>query len=175
MAAAAPETPASHVMTPQPVIGDITLVDQEGRPTSLREAIGSDTPVLVNFIFTSCTTICPVMSTGFAQFQERLGAERDRVRLVSISIDAETDTVDALREYAARYRAGPSWRFLTGTREAVEAAQRSFGAYRGDKGNHVPGTYLRRSVNAEWESVDGLSSAGRLLRAYRGDSHTSGI
>lgn len=167
-AAAAPAASASRVMTPQPIVGDVVLVDQEGRQTSLRDALGADAPVLVNFIFTSCTTICPVMSAGFAQFVESLGPEREHVRLVSISIDPETDTVDALRAYAARYRAGQSWRFLTGTRAAVEAAQRTFGAYRGDKSNHAPATYLRRTPDSPWESVDGLSSADTLLRAFRG-------
>ena len=70
-----------------------------------REAIGSDKPVLVNFIFTTCTTICPVMSAGMSQFLANLGAEQDRVRVVTISIDPETDTADVLRAYAARYHA----------------------------------------------------------------------
>jgi protein SCO1/2 len=161
---------ASRVMTPQPAIRDLAFVDQDGRRTSLLDAIGNDSPVLLNFIFTSCTTICPVMTTGFAQVQETLGAERDQVRLVSISIDPETDTVDALRDYAARYRAGPSWRFLTGTRAAVEAAQRTFGAYRGDRSNHVPATYIRSTPASPWEALDGLSTAKALLRAGRGDA-----
>jgi protein SCO1/2 len=163
-------TAASRLMTPQPVIGEVSLLDQDGRRTSLREAIGTDAPVLMNFIFTTCTTICPVMSAGFAQFVKALRPERDHVRLVSISIDPETDTVDALRAYAVRFHAGPSWQFLTGTRAAVEAAQRTFGAYRGDKSNHAPATYLRRTPDSPWESVDGLSSADTLLRAFRGET-----
>ena len=81
-------------MAPQPVLDGIVLVDQAA-PDTLPEAIGSDKPVLVNFIFTTCTTICPVMSAGMSQFLTNLGAERDRVRVVSISIDPETDTVAA--------------------------------------------------------------------------------
>jgi protein SCO1/2 len=125
-------------------------------------------PVLVNFIFTSCTTVCPIMTTGFARFQEQLGAERAHVRLVSISIDPETDTVEALRGYAARHRAGDSWQFLTGAASATQAAQRAFGAWRGDKTNHAPATYLRRTRDSQWEALEGLSSAQSLLRAYRG-------
>ncbi len=87
-------------MAPQPVIPDLALVDQSGRATTLREAIGSDKPVLVNFIFTTCTTICPVMSAGMSQFLTNLGAERDEVRVISISIDPEIDT----RRDASRLR-----------------------------------------------------------------------
>jgi protein SCO1 len=175
-AAASKTTPsARHVMSPQPLVGDVPLVDQEGRATSLRQALETDMPVLVNFIFTSCTTICPIMTTGFAQLQERLGAERDKVRLVSISIDPATDTSPTLRAYATRNRALASWQFLTGAAPAIEAAQRTFGAYRGDKSNHAPGTYLRRTRDSPWEALDGLSSAQTLLGAVRGDGAVRGF
>ena len=84
------------------------------------------------------------------------------MRVVSISIDPETDTVDALRAYAARYHAPPSWRFLTGTPAAVEAAQRAFGSYRGGKNNHAPGTFVRSAPDAPWIALDGFSSAETL-------------
>jgi len=167
-AAAGGAAPArTGVMAPQPVFGDVPLVDQAGRATSLREAVDTDMPVMVNFIFTSCTTVCPIMSAGFAQFREDLGPERDQVRLLSISIDPETDTVARLRAYAERYGAGASWQLLTGATAATEAAQRAFGAYRGDRNNHAPATYLRRTRKAPWEALEGLSSARMLLRAYR--------
>jgi len=151
-------------MSPQPEVPDVPLVDAAGRRTTLRRAVDADGPVLVNFIFTTCTTICPIMSGGFAQLRRRLGAERrDRVRLVSISIDPETDTVDRLRAYAARYDATASWQLLTGTASASQAAQRAFGAYRGDKTNHAPATYLRRQRGAPWEVLEGLVSAEQLL------------
>ncbi len=92
LAAPRPE-PSARVMSPQPALGDIRLVDQDGRATTLREALESDKPVLVNFIFTTCTTICPVMSAGMSQFLKNLGPQRDSVRVVSISIDPDNDTV----------------------------------------------------------------------------------
>lgn len=166
--AAAAGGPAVRVMAPQPALPDAPFVDQSGRRTTLSEAIGSDKPVLVNFIFTACTTICPVMSAGISQFLANLGEERDRVRVLSISIDPEADTADALRAYAARYHAPPSWRFLTGTPEAVEAAQRAFGSYRGGKFNHAPGTFVRSAADAPWIALDGFSSAEILLHASMG-------
>ena len=48
---------------------------------------GASGPVAVNFIFTTCTTICPVMTATFAQLGRELGLEADRIRLVSITID----------------------------------------------------------------------------------------
>lgn len=166
--AAAPKDPSVRVVAPQPAIGGIALVDQNGRATTLGEAVGSDKPVLVNFIFTTCTTICPVMSAGMSQFLTNLGAGRDGVRVVTISIDPENDTADVLRAYAARYHAPSNWRFLTGTPASVEAAQRAFGSYRGGKTNHEAGTFVRSSADAPWIALDGFSSAETLLHAVMG-------
>jgi protein SCO1/2 len=166
--AAAGKGPAVRVMEPQPEIPDLPFVDQTGRKTTLREALGSEKPVLVNFIFTTCTTICPVMSAGMSQFVANLGAEQDQVRVVSISIDPEIDTVANLRAYAERYHAPPSWRFLTGPPAAVEAAQRAFGNYRGGKYNHAPGTFVRSAKDTPWIALDGFSSAETLLHASMG-------
>jgi protein SCO1/2 len=163
-----PATRTPRLMPAQPYIADVNLVDQDGRATSLQEVLDTELPVLVNFIFTTCTTVCPIMTTGFSQFQNVLGPERDRVRLISISIDPDNDSVAALRAYAERYHAGRSWRLLTGTREASIAAQRSFGAYRGDKMNHAPATYVRRSPGEPWLVLDGLSNAQTLRRVWRG-------
>jgi protein SCO1 len=124
--------------------------------------------VLLNFIFTSCTTICPVMSAGLSQYLSNLGAEQDQVRVVSISIDPENDTVEALRAYATRYHAPQSWRFLTGTPQAIEAVQRAFGTYRGGRFNHAPGTYVRAGVDAQWIALDGFASAEMLSHASMG-------
>jgi protein SCO1 len=166
--AAAGKGPTVRLMAPQPAIGDIALVDQDGRATTLREALSSDKPVLVNFIFTTCTTICPVMSAGMSQFLTNLGDDRDSVRVVSVSIDPESDSVDALHAYAERYHAPPSWEFLTGTPAAVEAAQRAFGAYRGGKNNHEAATYVRSAADAPWIALDGFSSAETLHHASMG-------
>jgi protein SCO1/2 len=166
--AAAPSAPVVRLMTPQPSFNDIKFVDQRGQATTLSEAVGSDKPVLVNFIFTTCTTICPVMSAGMSQFLTNLGAQQDSVRVLSISIDPEFDTVPTLRAYAERYHAPSSWRLLTGTPAAVEAAQRAFGSYRGGKANHAPGTFVRAAADAPWLALDGFSSAETLLHASMG-------
>jgi protein SCO1/2 len=171
-AAAGKEAPSRSVEMPtQPDLpGDLELVDASGRTVALRDVLSSDAPVLVNFIFTTCTTICPVMSAGFRQLQKQLATDRRPVRLVSISIDPDVDTPAKLREYAARQEAGSEWLFLTGSSQAVVAAQRAFGAYRGSKEAHAPATFIRRSPSAPWEQLDGLTGVSSLLAAYAGPS-----
>ncbi|MGD8843139.1 MAG: SCO family protein, partial [Gammaproteobacteria bacterium] len=81
----------NHYSTPS-----VTLLDQNGQPVPLRELLDGDRPVMLNFIFTSCTAICPTMSATFAGVQTRLGDDAEKVRMVSISIDPEYDTPAAL-------------------------------------------------------------------------------
>jgi protein SCO1/2 len=147
-------------------VPDVTLVDEGARPVRLREALAGDEPVMLNFIFTTCTAICPVMSRIFARVPQELGAEAGRVRFVSISIDPEQDTPKRLHEYAARFGAGPRWRFLTGSVADVEAVERAFDAFRGDKMNHEPLTLLRPAPGRPWVRLDGFASAAELAREY---------
>lgn len=149
-------------------IPDIKLVDMSGAEVSLPSVLGGNEPVMLNFIFTSCTAICPVMSATFRQVQEALGEEARKVRMVSISIDPENDTPEKLAEYAARFHAGPQWLMLTGRIEDSIAVQRAFGAYRGDKMNHAPVTFLRSGgPDSPWIRLDGLAGASDIVREYR--------
>jgi protein SCO1/2 len=148
-------------------VPDVTLTGTNGEKVSLRSELDKG-PVMVNFIFTTCTTICPTLSATFAEVQDRLAAEGVKgVRLVSISIDPEHDTPDRLKRYAEKYGAGPDWRFLTGSLADSITVQRAFDAYRGDKMNHVPLTLMRVSPKSAWVRIDGFESAANLVSEYQ--------
>lgn len=146
---------------------EVRLVREDGKSVSLPEELDDGRPVIMNFIFTSCTAICPVSTRIFSVLQDGLGSERDKVHMVSISIDPEQDTPSALKKYADKYGAGPTWHFYTGTASASVAAQRAFDVYRGDKMNHTPVTLLRAAPGRPWLRIDGFASADELLRDYR--------
>lgn len=146
---------------------DVNLVDAEGSRIMLSDRLDVNQPVMLNFIFTTCTTICPVMSSTFAQVQEKLGQKADSVRMVSISIDPEHDSPEQLNEYAKRFDAGPQWSMLTGSLEDSIAVQRAFNVFRGDKMNHEPVTFMRNGAGQPWVRIDGFASADELLREYR--------
>ncbi len=145
----------------------IQLVRDDGKPVSLPAELDDGKPVVLNFIFTSCTTICPVMSQTFAHLQERLGDGSVRVHMVSVSIDPEQDTPARLAEYARRFHAGSQWRFYTGTVEASVAVQRAFNAYGGDKMRHTPLTLVRTAPGRPWVRIDGFASPEELARELR--------
>jgi protein SCO1/2 len=146
---------------------DVALVRADGTKVSFVADIDDGRPVLLNFIFTTCTTICPVLSQTFSGFQEMLGPDVAKVHMVSVSIDPEEDTPERLAAYAQQYGAGPQWTHYTGSIEAGVDVQEAFGAYFLDKMNHRPMAFLRRSPEAAWVRLEGFPSPDELLHEYK--------
>jgi protein SCO1/2 len=163
-AAAAPRTKTS---TLQYAVPPVRLVRDDGKAVSLPEEMNDGRPVVLNFIFTTCSSTCPLMSEVLALFERKLGAQRDKVHLMSISIDPEEDTPARLREYAKKFHAGPEWQHYSGTLEASVAAQRAFHVYRGDKMSHTPVTLMRAAPGGLWLRIDGFVTPDELVADYR--------
>jgi protein SCO1/2 len=145
----------------------IDLVGMDNDRVFLPEAMGGEGPVMLNFIFTACTTICPVLSATFTQVQRELGPEADKVRMISVTIDPDQDTPRRLKAYADRFNAGPGWQFLTGDLADIVSVQKAFDAYRGDKMNHLPLTYVRTAADGPWVRLEGFASAAEVVAEYR--------
>ena len=144
-------------------VPDITLVRADGGRVNLAKELNDGHPVLLDFIYTTCTTICPVMSQTFAEVQKRLGTDAAKLKMVSITIDPEEDTPARLTEYAKRFQAGPQWSFYTGSAEASVFVQRAFDVYRGDKMNHAPVTFFRSAPGQPWIRLDGFATPDVVL------------
>lgn len=146
------------------VVPDVKLVREDGRTVALRQEIADGRPVVLNFVYTTCTSICPLSSQTFSDLQAKLGAGRSKVHLISISIDPEQDTPARLRDYAKRFGAGPDWHHYTGTLTASLTVQRAFNADRGGKMNHTPVSFVRTSPDSQWVRIDGFATAAELVR-----------
>jgi len=164
-----------HMVMPETIrrmadytIPDVSLVRDDGKSVSLPAELNDGRPVVLSFIYTTCTTICPVTSQTLSQLQQKLGADRGRVHIVSISIDPEQDTPARLAAYAKKFNAGPEWQHYTGTLAASIAAQRAFDVYRGDKMKHTPVTLIRAAPGQPWIRIDGFATADTLMGELRG-------
>lgn len=157
----------ASISTVEYAVPRVTLVRDDGKAVSLPEEMNDGRPVVLNFIFTTCGSICPLMSQTFAQFERKLGAESSQVHLMSISTDPEEDTPARLTEYAQRFHAGPEWQHYTGTVQASLTAQRAFNVYRGDKMSHAPVTLMRAAPGEPWLRIDGFVKPDDLVREYR--------
>lgn len=147
-------------------VPDVMLINQDGVKVSLRKLLSSDNPVLVDFIYTTCTTICPVLSINFANFQKTMVKEKGTTRLISISIDPEFDTPMAMKAYLKRYHAKQGWDFLTGSRDDISRVLKSLNAFTQNKMSHLPVILLKKPSDGGWVRIYGLIGASELMREY---------
>lgn len=103
-----------------PILGKVpefSLYAEDSTAFTAKEMRGHVT--IADFIFTSCAGPCPLMSAQMQQLQHSTSEHPD-VRLVSFSVDPETDTPEVLRDYGRRFGAiKGKWTFLTGSKSAI--------------------------------------------------------
>jgi protein SCO1/2 len=157
--------------TVQYTVPAVTGISESGTAIDVKELLDGKSPLIVNFIFTSCQTICPVLSATFSQAQDALSSLSVKPRLVSFSIDPEYDTPSRLAEYAKQFHAGDDWIFVTGDSDAMLDIQKAFDAYRGDKLNHIALTFMRMDSSQPWVRYQGFMSAADLVNAYESISN----
>lgn len=147
-------------------VPNVNVTTQTGSKTALQEILSHDQSVIVNFIFTSCNAICPIMTAILSKAQAKIGDSQPNLRFVSISIDPENDHPALLSEYAKKFKARKNWTFLTGELADIQAIQIAFDAYRGDKMNHTSLTLMRASGANSWLRIDGLADADHLISEF---------
>jgi len=108
------------VLSTADCLPDVTLIDQDGHDRSLASLKG--TPVLFDFIYTSCPGPCLALTAQMKAVARQLGPELGTtVRFVSVTVDPEHDRPAQLLAYARQQRADiDGWFFLTGTPEQIE-------------------------------------------------------
>ncbi len=143
-------------------IPEVTLIDQDANVVTLNELVEGKEVVMVDFIFGTCTTICPILSAGFTNLQRRMGSGPGGPTLLSISIDPEHDSPEIMSKYLKRYRAQPGWYFLTGDRDDIDKVMHAFDAYVPDKMSHQPVTFIKGTEPNQWLKIDGLVSTADL-------------
>lgn len=144
-------------------IPDVVVTNQHGVAVPFKDVIQSDKPVILNFIFSTCTAICPVLSAGFANLQQELGSKYQDVHLVSISMDPENDTPKEMSAYLKRYGAKPGWDFFTGPRDSIKKILMAFKAYTPNKTYLYPLTLIRSPKDGTWVRIFGIMSNSEFL------------
>lgn len=143
---------------------DTVLTDHNGKAVRFKADAMADRLVVINFVYTTCTTVCPVQSALFADLQQRLGERSGReVSLISVSVDPLRDTPPRLKEFAARYKAGPGWRFLTGSRQAVDEVLKAFDVYTPNFADHPAAVLVGDPRSGEWVRYFGFPGTNQIL------------
>ena len=138
----------------------MTLVNQDGEAVRFYSDVVKGKIVAINTIFTTCTTICPLMGANFARLQGMLPAEaRQRVRLISISVDPITDSPARLKAWADGFGRAEGWTLLSGAVRDVETVLKDLGIFSADKWDHSPVVIVGREGTDRWIRANGLASA----------------
>lgn len=150
-------------------VPEVTLINAEGKSVQLANLLAQPRPVLLQFVFTSCSTICPLLSITFSEAQADLNKFNPDYQMLSISIDPEYDTTERLAAYAQRFHAGHNWNFLSGRRQDIVKVLHAFNAlYQGDnKMYHQPLYFLRAAPDKPWHRLEGFVNVADLLKDYR--------
>ena len=160
----APAPQAAEPSPAQSYFGDVRLTNQDGREMRLYSDLIKDKVVVIDVMFTSCTGVCPVMSSTFAKIQSRLGDRLGKdVHLISISVDPVNDTPAKLKEYAGRFGAKPGWYFLTGPKENVDAALRKLGQYVENREAHQNLFLIGNDRTGLWKKAFGLAKPEEIF------------
>ncbi len=143
---------------------ETTLVDRDGKPIKFQSEAVGDRIVALDFVYTTCSTICPVVSSLFAQVQDELGDRLGRdVWLMSISIDPTRDTPERLRDYAAKFGAGPGWIWLTGPKSAVDRVLFGLDAFNADIVDHPSVVLIGDGRSGYWTRHFGIPAPDDII------------
>lgn len=117
---------------------EFEFVNQDGDTISNEDYEGK--VYLVEFFFTTCPTICPIMNKNLVEIQDEFEG-KDDFGIASFSIDPSHDTPEVLAEYAENYGiTNPNWNLMTGEREKIYAlANQGFGLYAGEDADAAGG------------------------------------
>ncbi|MHC4088778.1 MAG: SCO family protein [Planctomycetota bacterium] len=156
--------PASAPATVDVTLFDESLRDQDGRNVKFVSDVIADRIVIMNFIYTTCTTACPVLSAIFQRVQAKLGSKLGKdVVIVSVSVDPNTDTPRRLKAYAKKLKARSGWIFLTGGEHVVDKVLEGLGAYSQDFTAHPNMTLIGDGRAEEWTRMYGFANPNHIL------------
>jgi protein SCO1 len=143
-------------------IPDVELLDQDGRKVHFYSDLVKGKIVAINFIFTTCTTICPPMGAIFARVQKEMG-NRD-VRFISISVDPVADTPERLKAWGAKFEAGPGWTFVTGEKQKINQLLQALAAATARPGDHSPTIIIGNDAMGQWTRAYGLARPSQIVQ-----------
>lgn len=145
-------------------IPDVRVYDQNGQALNFYTDLIKGRNVAINFIFTTCTNVCPVLTATFRRVQVELEKSQSEIKLISISVDPAVDTPERLREFANKFKAGPGWTFVTGEKADIDSLLQRLGAGAGNKNDHTSMILVGNETADFWTRTYGLSSPSALIK-----------
>jgi len=146
---------------------NIPLTTQDGKRVRFYDDLVKNKIVTLNFFFTNCDKICPMVMANLSKVQNLLGSKVGRdIFMYSFTLKPEEDTVDVLKRTHNLYRAKPGWTYLTGTPNDMEKLRVALGftypdpAIDKDKEQHIGNIRYGNEPLMLWSACPGMARAG---------------
>ena len=156
--------PTESGATSSPRIPDVSVQDQNGKSLNFYSDLVKGKVVAVNFVFTTCTAICPSLTATFRRVQQQLAEQKVPAQLISVSVDPTVDTPERLQQFAAKFKAEPGWTFVTGNTSDIDSILKEFGVGVANKNDHTPMVLIGNEEAGYWTRAYGLSSPTSLVK-----------
>lgn len=145
------------------------VITHDGRTLRFYDDLIKNKIVVFNFIYTSCSNICPLVTARLSYVKDLLG---DRVGrdffFVSITIDPITDGPEMLSKYAQTYNAGPGWMFVTGQPEHIDNIRFKLGQRSNVKAEHRNDLMIGNDRTGTWGRDSAFTDPNVLADTIRG-------
>jgi protein SCO1 len=142
---------------------NVPVVDQDGNTFHFYDDLVKGKKVIINFIFTTCTDVCPLTTARLAVLQEKLGDSVGRdYFMYSITIDPEHDTPEQLKRHTEAFRVKPGWRFLTGNPRDIAEIRYKLGERSRVLPEHRHELLLGNDANGDWSKDSAFGDLDRL-------------
>jgi cytochrome oxidase Cu insertion factor (SCO1/SenC/PrrC family) len=149
-------------------IPDLEVLNQDGEPIHFYSDLVQGKTVVINSIFTTCTTICPPMGANFAKLQKMLGDHIGQdVFLISLSVDPVVDTPPRLKAWAGKFGAGPGWTLVTGPKHDMDRLLKALKFFTPDKTDHSPTVLVGDESQGQWTRAYGLAPPSKLAEVIQ--------
>ena len=147
-----------------PIISrNIWVEDQQGQRLNFFRDLIKGKTVAINFIFTGCTSSCPLSTAVFRKVQQE--TKNRPIQLISISLDPTKDNPEQLRTYAESFKSGPNWNFVTGEQASINDLLKAFGVFAVDKNSHTNMVWIGNETTGRWLRLFGLPSTDDIVSA----------
>ena len=153
---------------------NVVVTTQDGRTLRFYDDVMKGKILLINFFFTACDAVCPLMTENLVRVQELLGPRVGKdIFMVSITLQPEHDTPEMLAAYARTYGVGPGWLFLTGTKTDIELLRHRLGfvdsdpAQDADPEEHIGTVRIANEPMHRWAMSPALVNPAALIRTVK--------
>ncbi len=149
-------------------IPNLQVKTQDGKTVRFYDDLIKGKIVIISFIYTSCTDICPLTTARLSQLEDQLGDAVGRdVFMISMTVDPRRDTPEKIKEFSSAFQTGPGWTFVTGDPEDIRAINYKFGERSEILGEHRNQIVLGNDATGEWQRDSAFSDLNRLVMTVR--------